>query len=141
MDDFFWLKRNATSMLPPGSPGAGSPEDRAEWEARAARFRRLVGRVQALFAKLCDCQNREMVYDLYSYLWDMAGVVGTLDGFVQWLGKGSCSPKSQHYVVGQQTWFSGIREAFLSGDHEPWMFRGEKVKWNPPFLTIESKTL
>ena len=72
-----------------------------------------------------------MVYDLYSYLWDMAGVVGTLDGFVQWLGKGSCSPKSQHYVVGQQTWFSGIREAFLSGDHEPWMFRGEKVKWNP----------
>ena len=65
------------------------------------------------------------MYDLYTYLWDMCGVVQTLDGFVQWMSKGSVSPKSQNYVVGQQTWFSGIREAFSSGDHEPWMFRGE----------------
>ena len=70
-------------------------------------------------------RNRELVYDLYTYLWDMCGVVQTLDGFVQWMSKGSVSPKSQNYVVGQQTWFSGIREAFSSGDHEPWMFRGE----------------
>jgi hypothetical protein len=27
--------------------------------------------------------------------------------------------------MGQQTWFSGVREAFLSGDHEPWVFRGK----------------
>ena len=97
-------------------------------------------------------RNRELVYDLYTYLWDMCGVVQTLDGFVQWMSKGSVSPKSQNYVVGQQTWFSGIREAFSSGDHEPWMFRGEsrihqlsKVRWekcwkkkgwmNPAFST------
>ena len=65
------------------------------------------------------------MYDLYTYLWDMCGVVQTLDGFVQWMSKGSVSPKLQNYVVGQQTWFSGIREAFSSGDHEPWMFRGK----------------
>ena len=70
-------------------------------------------------------RNRELVYDLYTYLWDMCGVVQTLDGFVQWMSKGSVSPKLQNYVVGQQTWFSGIREAFSSGDHEPWMFRGK----------------
>lgn len=74
--------------------------------------------------KLCSSQNRALVYDLYTYLWDMCGVVQTLEGFVQWLSKGCVSPKSQNYVVGQQTWFSGIREAFTSGDHEPWMFRG-----------------
>ena len=77
-----------------------------------------------LFEKLCACQNREIVYDLYSYVWDMCSVILTLNGFVQWLSRGVCSPKLQSYVVGQQTWFSGIREAFLSGDHEPWVFRG-----------------
>jgi hypothetical protein len=39
---------------------------------------------------------------------------------------GAVSHKCQHFVMGQQTWFSGVREAFLSGDHEPWVFRGKK---------------
>ncbi len=68
----------------------------------------------------------------------MCGVVQTLDGFVQWMGKGACSPKSQHYVVGQQTWFSGMREAFLSGDHEPWMFRGGLISDLQRLLPLDS---
>ena len=82
--------------------------------------------------------DRELVYDLYTYLWDMCGVVQTLEGFVQWMSKGACSPKSQHYVVGQQTWFSGMREAFLSGDHEPWMFRGGLVSDLQRLLPLDS---
>ena len=160
LNDFFWLKRNANTMLPPGSVGSGTSEDRQEWENRAAKLKQNVSEVQKLFVKLCSCQNRELVYDLYSYLWDMCGVVQTLEGFVMWLSKGTnlksagmrfsamiimlpslkgcCSPKSQNYVVGQQTWFSGIREAFSSGDHEPWMFRGGLVSDLQRLLPLDS---
>ncbi len=58
LEDFFWLKRFATSMLPPGSPGAGTPEDRREWEIRAAKFKQNVTDIHVLFVKLCSCQNR-----------------------------------------------------------------------------------
>ncbi len=118
--------------------GAGSPEDRQEWEHRASKFRKTVSDVQTLFVKICSCENRELVYDLYTYLWDMCGVIQTLDGFVQWLTKGFCSPKYQSYVVGQQTWFSGIREAFTSGDHEPWMFRGGLLSDLQRLLPLDS---
>lgn len=138
LNDFFWLKRNATTMLPPGTPESGTPEDRQEWETRSAKFKQYVTEIQTLFVKLCSCQNRELVYDLYTYLWDMCNVVQTLEGFVQWMSKGSCSPKLQDYVVGQQTWFSGIREAFLSGDHEPWMFRGGLVSDLLRLLPLDS---
>ena len=67
----------------------------------------MVQEVVALFEKLCSCQNRELVYDLYTYLWDMCSVLLTLNGFVHWLARGCCTPKLQSYVVGQQTWFSG----------------------------------
>ena len=71
------------------------------------RFDNSVKNVVGLFEKLCACQNRELVYDLYTYVWDMCSVILTLNGFVQWLSRGVCSPKLQSYVVGQQTWFSG----------------------------------
>ena len=91
-----------------------------------------------LFEKLCACQNRELVYDLYTYVWDMCSVILTLNGFVQWLSRGVCSPKLQSYVVGQQTWFSGIREAFQSGDHEPWVFRGGLISDLLRLLPLDS---
>lgn len=58
LEDFFWLKRCATTMLPPGSPGAGSLDERREWEKRAAKFKQNVTDIQMLFVKLCSCQNR-----------------------------------------------------------------------------------
>ena len=138
LDDFFWLKRSANAMLPPNTPGVGTAEERQEWETRAAKFKQNVNDILTLFAKLCSCQNRELVNDLYTYLWDICGVVQTLEGFVQWMSKGYCAPKSQHYVVGQQTWFSGIREAFLSGEHEPWMFRGGLISDLQRLLPLDS---
>ena len=67
-------------MLPPGSVGAGGPEERAEWESRASTFKQNVLDIQKLFVKLCSVKNRELVHDLYTYVWDMAGVVQLLDG-------------------------------------------------------------
>ena len=90
-----------------GAIGAGTKEDREEWQQRATKFDIMVQDVVTLFEKLCNCQNRELVYDLYTYLWDMCSVLLTLNGFVHWLSRGCCTPKLQSYVVGQQTWFSG----------------------------------
>ena len=83
-------------------------------------------------------QNRELVYDLYTYVWDMCCVILTLNGFVKWLALGVCTPKLQSYVVGQQTWFSGIREAFESGQHEPWVFRGGLISDLLRLLPLDS---
>ena len=146
-------------MLPRGSIGVGTIEEREEWLERAEKFHTMVHKVETLFAKLCSCQNRELVYDIYTYLWDMCCVLLTLNGFVLWLRKGTfltfksmkhlldasftlfsgvCSPKLTSYVVGQQTWFSGIREAFLSGDYEPWVFRGGLISDLLRLLPLDS---
>ena len=142
-----------------GAAGSGTKEDRDEWQQRAEKFDGMVGEVILLFEKLCNCQNRELVYDIYTYLWDMASVLLTLNGFIQWLALGVCTPKLQSYVVGQQTWFSGnffgeniiqkitdfifttflgIREAFASGDHEPWVFRGGLISDLLRLLPLDS---
>merc|ERR1719225_1878422 len=125
---------NATAML----PGSGTKDDKEEWEHRAERFNDMVKNVVGIFQKLCACQNRELVYDLYTYLWEMCSVLLTLNGFVHWLARGCCTPKLQSYVVGQQTWFSGIREAFQSGDHEPWVFRGGLISDLLRLLPLDS---
>ena len=36
--------------------GAGTAEDRHEWERRAAKLRRTVADIQSLFVKLCSCR-------------------------------------------------------------------------------------
>lgn len=43
--------------------------------------------VNRLFQRLTYCNNRELLYDLYSYVWDMRGVVSLLNSYVKWLGK------------------------------------------------------
>ena len=98
---------DSNCILRSGAAGSGTKEDRDEWQQRAEKFDGMVGEVILLFEKLCNCQNRELVYDIYTYLWDMASVLLTLNGFIQWLALGVCTPKLQSYVVGQQTWFSG----------------------------------
>ncbi len=90
-----------TSFLLPrtGTVGSGSGEERSEWERRASRFKQTVLDIQTLFVKLCTCQNRELVYDIYTYLWDMCMCVQTLDGFVQWLAKGEGKNKRNAFKV------------------------------------------
>jgi hypothetical protein len=43
--------------------------------------------VNRLFRRLTFSANRELVYDLYPYVWDMRGVVSLLNSYVKWLGK------------------------------------------------------
>lgn len=40
-----------------------------------------------LAKKIATCANKELCYDLYSYVWDMAGVITLLCAFIKWLCK------------------------------------------------------
>jgi hypothetical protein len=53
--------------------------------------------------------NRELVYNLYTYLWDMVGVALLLLAYIQWLALGQFSPKYKQLIIGRHTWFSGRR--------------------------------
>ena len=39
-----------------------------------------------LFTRLTYTTNRELLYELYPYVWDMRGVVALLNSYVKWLG-------------------------------------------------------
>lgn len=43
--------------------------------------------VKRLLQRMSHCNNRELLYDLYAYVWDMTGVVSLLNSYVKWLGK------------------------------------------------------
>lgn len=42
--------------------------------------------VNRLFQHLSSCSNRELLYDLYAYLWDIRGVISLLNSYIKWLG-------------------------------------------------------
>lgn len=42
--------------------------------------------VNKLFQHLSVCNNRELLYDLYSYVWDIRGVISLLNSYIKWLG-------------------------------------------------------
>lgn len=134
LNEFYWLKTHAGVMLNNGlniqlSQDEEDTEedvqvDRPEWLRRKVKFSELAGELRRAFEKLCNAPNRELVYNLYTYLWDIVSVVHMLLSYVEWLAAGRFSNKYKQLVIGRHTWFSGIREAFCSGDHEPWVFRG-----------------
>lgn len=61
-----------------------------EWHLRATRLNDMCNAVNRLFQRLTYCNNRELLYDLYAYVWDMRGVVSLLNSYVKWLGKLFC---------------------------------------------------
>jgi len=129
LTEFYWLKTHAGVMLVDedkvNSTGVEEEEvGRPEWVKRKEKFVELVQDIRRVFEKICCSPNRELVYNLYTYLWDMVGVVFMLLSYIDWLAIGHFSPKYKQLIIGRHTWFSGIREAFQSGDHEPWVFRG-----------------
>ncbi|XP_043208648.1 protein O-GlcNAcase-like isoform X2 [Amphibalanus amphitrite] len=111
LKDFQWLKTNCNLVAPYAKAGKGAqeplPPEVREWYDRAEAFDAMSKRVTRLLKRLFLCENRSLLYDLYPYIWDMECVLSQLNGYVRWLG------------------FSrGWKESFMSGDNEPWIFRG-----------------
>lgn len=125
LNEFNWLKMNACILLHSGRKPDNSKPEVQEWLRRADKFSTLCQSVLVLSRKIACCTNRELVYDLFSYVWDIAGVISLLNAFVKWLSLGTFPVNINSYTQGSYTWFSkGWREMFMSGDQEPWIFRG-----------------
>ena len=132
LSEFYWLKTHAGVMLAAPGQVYQAEEDevdqvqveRPDWLKRKEKFQAMAQELRRAFEKFCNSPNRELVYNLYTYLWDIVSVVLMLVSYVDWLSMGRFSNKYKQLVIGRHTWFSGIREAFCSGDHEPWVFRG-----------------
>ncbi|CAL4060621.1 unnamed protein product [Meganyctiphanes norvegica] len=126
LSEFNWLKVNSHLVIEQNKNGSETQNPEVqEWFARAAKFGEIVKTVRKMCNRLYKVKNRSLLYELYPYVWDMRGVICLLNSFVEWLALGQVSTLVSNYVHGNYTWFSkGWREAFMSGDQEPWVFRG-----------------
>ncbi|CAK9823669.1 Protein O-GlcNAcase [Anthophora retusa] len=126
LQEFNWLKSNAHVVMRKSKEDeTASQSDIEEWHTRAAKLNDMCNAVNRLFQRLTYCNNRELLYDLYSYVWDMRGVVSLLNSYVKWLAFGRYPSTMTTFTQGSYTWFSnGWKETFMSGDQEPWVFRG-----------------
>ncbi|XP_003706567.1 O-GlcNAcase isoform X2 [Megachile rotundata] len=126
LQEFNWLKSNAHVVMRKAKEDeTTSQSDIEEWHARAAKLNEMCNAVNRLFQRLTYCNNRELLYDLYSYVWDMRGVVSLLNSYVKWLAFGRFPSTMTTFTQGSYTWFSnGWKETFMSGEQEPWVFRG-----------------
>lgn len=125
LNEFNWLKANASVLLGVRKKTDPPKPEIVEWEERAEKFSNLCQSVQNLSNKLSRCANKEICYDLFSYVWDMAGTLMLLNAFIKWLSLAHFPSNVYSYTQGSYTWFSkGWKETFMSGDQEPWVFRG-----------------
>ena len=93
-------------MLGGGVEDEGEVE-RPEWESRRHQFNNLIRDIKKAFDRLCLSSNRELVYNLYTYIWDLVGVLYLLQSYIDWLALGHFSPNYKQLIIGRHTWFSG----------------------------------
>nr|XP_023023650.1 protein O-GlcNAcase [Leptinotarsa decemlineata] len=125
LQEFNWLKSNAHLVIIANQKNDKFSPEVQEWFTRAEKLNEMTQSVNRLFQHLSSCNNRELLYDLYSYIWDIRGVISLLNSYVKWLAGGQFPPSMPSYTQGTYTWFSkGWKETFMSGDQEPWVFRG-----------------
>jgi len=58
-----------------------------EWYDRAAKLTELTSKVSLLATKLNNISNKELLYEIYPYIWDIRGVISLLNSYIKWLGK------------------------------------------------------
>lgn len=122
LEEFSWLKVNA--YLVADSQAKKFPHDSPEvkeWHDRAKKFDIMSRALNRLFTRLTYINNRELLYELYPYVWDMRGVVALLNSYVKWLA-----------------FNQGSKPGFLSGESEPWVFRGGLAADLQRLLPLES---
>ncbi|XP_038065736.1 protein O-GlcNAcase-like isoform X2 [Patiria miniata] len=124
LEEIHWLKTNAHHICE--AKLKSNPSDTAgEWADRAASFVDFSRQVHQVMMRLLNIPNRSLLYDLYPYMWDMEGVISTLASFVKWLDLGKVPRIGCCFMDYHPSWCSkGYKEAFMSGDLEPWVFRG-----------------
>ncbi|GFN82438.1 cell division cycle-associated protein 7-like [Plakobranchus ocellatus] len=119
-----WLRNNALAI----SKKKGHAEhsfEATEWHHLSEEFIARVEQASNLLVKLVNGPNKSFMCDMYSYLWDLVSLLKICRAHVQWLAKGLATQPLAQQTFSCVTWFSkGYKEAFMSGDQEPWVFRG-----------------
>jgi len=87
LQEFQWLKAHADVMVGVSSEDISKPEV-AEWCSRARSFEAVNKSLLTLVGRLNLVANRELLYELYPYIWDMRGVVSLLNSYIKWLAIG-----------------------------------------------------
>ncbi|XP_026279162.1 protein O-GlcNAcase [Frankliniella occidentalis] len=150
LHDFNWLKTHA-HVVCRNHPSNGCSSDVSEeamknpevqeWFDRATKLNDMTKAVNQLFTKLTNCPNRELLHEIYPYIWDARGIISTLNSYVKWLGCGNFPHVIGNFTLGNFTWFSkGWKETFMSGEHEPWVFRGGLIADLQRLLPVDSCT-
>lgn len=125
LNEFQWLKSNAHTLVAHKNKSVSDSNEHLEsqeWNRRANAFQNLCNTIFELTRKIAFCENRELCYDLYTYVWEVSSVTSLLSAFVQWLGLGKFPSNIQAFTQGNYTYFSkGWKEAFTSGNNEPWV--------------------
>ncbi|XP_069756465.1 protein O-GlcNAcase isoform X3 [Narcine bancroftii] len=121
--EFQWLRANS-SVVSVNCKGKDA-EKIEKWHFRATKFEEMCCSVMQMFTRLANCENRSILYDLYPYVWDIKGVVSMVKSFVQWLDGRILSTSYYSCGIDNTRWCRSQSSAqFLSGDQEPWAFRG-----------------
>ncbi|XP_072095146.1 protein O-GlcNAcase isoform X4 [Mobula birostris] len=121
--EFQWLRANS-SVVSVNCKGKDA-EKIEKWHIRATKFEEMCCNVMQMFTRLANCENRSILYDLYPYVWDIKGVVSMVKSFVQWLDGRILSTSYYSCGIDNARWCRSQSSAqFLSGDQEPWAFRG-----------------
>ncbi|XP_075532915.1 O-GlcNAcase isoform X2 [Dermacentor variabilis] len=125
LQEFHWLRVNGHVVWERCKHGNADSEaglaELEEWRKRASKFDQMTQAVGRLFGRLTFVPNRALLYDLYPYLWDIKGVISLLNSYVKWIG-----------------FSKGYKEAFISGEQEPWLFRGGLTAELQRLLPLES---
>uniref|UniRef100_A0A8C6WJF1 protein O-GlcNAcase n=1 Tax=Neogobius melanostomus TaxID=47308 RepID=A0A8C6WJF1_9GOBI len=84
LKEFNWLRANS-SVVSINCKRKDS-EKVTEWKTRAKMFEEMCCSVINMFTRLSNSANRTILYDLYSYIWDVKSIISMVKSFVLWLG-------------------------------------------------------
>ncbi|ELU09423.1 hypothetical protein CAPTEDRAFT_175350 [Capitella teleta] len=98
-----WLISNVKLVKDGASEQKGS-----EWNEEAQHFNDCYRNLAILADKIINIPNRDILYDLYSYLSDIRSTLCLINSYIKWHGMRR-KPK---------------RVPFRPGEQEPWLFRG-----------------
>ncbi|XP_054709720.1 protein O-GlcNAcase-like [Uloborus diversus] len=140
LQEFHWLKSHGYLLCQSSNPrkkvGAvmENPEIQ-EWYNRVAKYDTMTQAVGKLLMRLTFCPNRSLLYDLYPYVWDIKGVISMLNSYLKWIALRGVPVPVTSLMASP---LSCYKEAFMSGDQEPWVYVGGLTSELQHLLPLES---
>lgn len=144
LNEFHWLRMNGHIVWECCKRGNVDSKVRLdeleEWRKRAFKFDQMTQAVGRLLGRLMYVPNRAVLFDLYPYVWDIGAAISLLNAYIKWIALGGVPCSSPlGFASPSFSWFSkGYKEAFMSGDQEPWLFRGGLIAELQRLLPLES---